>query len=84
MSSFAAISNFIPVVGKIMGDSVDAVLGSFNVLKNSVGIIGIIVVLSLTLFPIIKVFIMYVLFNLTSAFAEIVAEEKIISLIMMT
>lgn len=77
----AAISNFIPVVGKIMGDSVDAVLGSFNVLKNSVGIIGIIVVLSLTLFPIIKVFIMYVLFNLTSAFAEIVAEEKIVLLI---
>ena len=77
----AAVSNFIPVVGKIMGDSVDAVLGSFNILKNSVGVIGIIVVLSLTLFPIIKVFIMYVLFNLTSAFAEIVAEEKIVSLI---
>lgn len=77
----AAISNFIPVVGKIMGDSVDAVLGSFNVLKNSVGVMGIIVVLSLTLFPIIKVFVMYVLFNLTSAFAEIVAEEKIVSLI---
>ena len=77
----AAVSNFIPVVGKIMGDSVDAVLGSINILKNSVGIIGILVVLSQSLFPIIKLFIMYVLFNLTSAFSELVAEEKIVLLV---
>lgn len=77
----AAVSNFIPVVGKIMGDSVDAVLGSFNILKNSVGLIGIIVVLSLTLFPAIKLLIMYVLFNLTSAFSELIAEEKVVTLI---
>ena len=77
----AAVTNFIPVVGKIMGDSVDAVIGSFNILKNSVGIIGIIVVLSLTLFPIIKLFVMYVLFNLTTAFSEIIAENSIVNLL---
>ena len=77
----AAVSNFIPVVGKIMGDSLDAVLGSFNILKNSVGVIGIIVVLSLTLFPLIKLFVMYLLFNLTTVFSEIVAEDNIVKLL---
>ena len=77
----AAVSNFIPVVGKIMGDSVDAVLGSFNIIKNSVGVIGIIVVLSITLFPIIKVFVMYILFNLTTVFSEIIAENNIVKLL---
>lgn len=77
----AAVTNFIPVVGKIMGDSVDAVIGSFNILKNSVGMIGIIVVLSLTLFPIIKVFVMYFLFNLTTAFSEIIAEDNIVKIL---
>lgn len=77
----AAVSNFIPVVGKIMGDSVDAVLGSFNIIKNSVGVIGIIVVLSITLFPIIKLFVMYVLFNITIVFSEIIAENNIVKLL---
>ena len=32
----AAVSNFIPVVGKILGDAVDTVLGCANILKNAV------------------------------------------------
>lgn len=32
----AAVSNFIPVVGKILGDAVDTVLGCATVLKNAV------------------------------------------------
>lgn len=35
----AAITTFIPVVGKIMGDSLDTVMGCANVLKNAVGVI---------------------------------------------
>ena len=35
----AAVSSFIPVVGKILGDAVDAVIGCNNILKNAVGII---------------------------------------------
>lgn len=35
----AAVSSFIPVVGKILGDAVDAVIGCSNILKNAVGII---------------------------------------------
>lgn len=77
----AAVSNFIPVVGKIMGDSVETVIGAFGILKNSVGVIGIVVVLSLTLFPIIKLLIMYILFNLAAVFSEMVADEKIVKLI---
>lgn len=77
----AAVSNFIPVVGKIMGDSVETVIGAFGILKNSVGVIGIVVVLSLTVFPIIKLLIMYILFNLAAVFSEMVADEKIVKLI---
>ena len=35
----AAVSSFIPVVGKILGDAVDAVIGCSNILKNAVGIV---------------------------------------------
>lgn len=35
----AAVTNFIPVVGKILGDATETVLGCANILKNTVGII---------------------------------------------
>ena len=80
-TSKAAISNFIPVVGKIMGDSVDAVIGGFGIIKNSVGIIGALFIILITLFPLIKIWVMYFMFNLLTAFSEIVAEEKITKLL---
>ena len=50
----AAVSNFIPVVGKILGDAVDTVLGCSAILKNAVGIVGVIIVIGICIMPIIK------------------------------
>ena len=77
----AAISNFIPVVGKILSDSVDTVIGSANILKNTVGIIGVIVILSIVILPLIKILILWVYFKLTSAITGIIADKKITNLI---
>ena len=41
----ATVSNFIPIVGKVLGDTVDSVIGCSNILKNSVGIIGVIIII---------------------------------------
>ena len=41
----AATSTFIPVVGKALGDSVDTVLGATSLIKNSIGFVGIIIIL---------------------------------------
>lgn len=35
----AAVSNLIPVVGKILGDAVDSVIGCASILKSAVGIV---------------------------------------------
>ena len=77
----AAISNFIPVVGKILSDSVDSIIGSANILKNTVGIIGVIVILSIVIVPLIKILVLWVYFKVTSAISEIVADKKITNLI---
>lgn len=77
----AAVSNFIPVVGKIMGDTVETVIGCGNILKNSVGIIGVIIVLGIVLVPMIKIVVLWISFQLTSALCEAVADGKIVKLI---
>ena len=77
----AAVSNFIPVVGKIMGDSVETVLGCTNILKNSVGIVGVIIIIGISLIPLIKISVLWIAFNITSCIVEVIADEKIIKLI---
>jgi stage III sporulation protein AE len=76
----AAVSNFIPVIGKILGDTSETVIGCCNVLKNAVGIIGLIVILGIVIVPIIKILTLWVTFCITSAICEIVADERIVRL----
>lgn len=77
----AAVSGLIPVVGKIMGDSVDSVIGSVNVLKNAVGTFGTIVIILIVLIPTLKIICYYFLFKLTAAVSEMCADERIVKLL---
>lgn len=77
----AAVSNFIPVVGKILGDAIDTVLGCAAVLKNAVGIIGVLVVIGICIIPIIKLAVLTIAYHLATAVCEIVADEKIVKLL---
>ncbi len=77
----AAVSNFIPVVGKILGDAVDTVIGCSNILKNAVGIVGVIVIIGICAVPIIKLTILMATYYIASAICEPIADEKIISLL---
>ena len=76
----AAVSGFIPVVGKIMGDSADTVLGSVNVLKNSVGIMGTIIIFVIAVMPSVKVACYWILFKALAALSEPCADENVVNL----
>lgn len=76
----AAVSNFIPVVGKIMGDTVESVIGCANILKNAVGLIGVVIIIGIVAIPLIKVLILWFSFKLAAAVCETVADSKIIKL----
>ena len=77
----AAVSSFIPVVGKILGDAVDTVIGCSSILKNATGIVGIIILLGIAIIPIIKLVILMVIYYLGSAICQPIADEKIIKLL---
>ena len=77
----AAVSSMIPVVGKILGDSVDSVLGCGLVLKNALGVVGVIIVIGICAMPIIKLSILTIMYNISAAIIEPVADEKIVKLL---
>ncbi len=77
----AAVSNFIPFVGKIMGDTIDTVIGCTNILKNTFGIIGVVILIGISIAPIIKISIIWFLIKLICAVCETIADPKIVKLL---
>lgn len=77
----AAVSSVIPVVGKVLGDVVDSVLGCGVILKNAVGLIGVIVILGICLMPIIKIGTLSIVYSLASAVIQPIADDKIVKLL---
>lgn len=76
-----AVSSVIPVVGKVLGDVVDSVLGCGVILKNAVGFVGVIVILSISIMPILKIATLSIIYNFASAIIQPVADEKIVKLL---
>ena len=77
----AAVSSVIPVVGKVLGDVVDSVLGCGVILKNAIGFIGVIVIIGICIMPIIKIGTLSIIYSLASAVVQPVADEKIVKLL---
>ena len=77
----AAVSSIIPVVGKILGDTVDTVMGCANILKNAIGVIGIIVILEICAMPIVKLAVLTGMYKLMAAISQPIADEKIVKLL---
>ena len=77
----AAVSTVIPVVGKVLGDVVDSVLGCGVILKNAVGIIGVIVIIGICIMPIVKIGTLSIIYSLASAVIQPIADEKVVKLL---
>ena len=65
----------------MLGDTVDAVLGCGIILKNAVGIVGVIIIIGICLIPIIKLATFSIMYSITSGLIEPIADEKIVKLL---
>lgn len=72
------VSSAVPVVGKLLGDTVDSVIGGMTITKNALGTIGVIVIVAITILPLIKTLILMFTFNIASALVEPMADKRIV------
>lgn len=77
----SVVSSAVPVVGKILGDAVDTVLGCGLVLKNAIGLVGVIIILGICIMPIMKLSILTISYKLLSAVVQPIADKDITSLL---
>lgn len=70
--------NFIPVVGKMFTDAADTVVGASLLVKNTIGLAGVLIIILLCAFPAIKILTIALIFNLSSALLQPIGHSSVI------
>lgn len=76
-----AISGSVPVVGGVLSDAAETVLVSAGLLRNAVGVFGMLVILGICLAPFLRMGVHYLAYKLTAALCATVSDSKLTELI---
>ena len=72
-----AVDNFIPIVGKAFSDAIASVAGYSLIIKNAISAVGLIIIILMMLYPVIKIFLNSIVFKLTAALIEPISDKRI-------
>lgn len=76
-----ALSSYVPVLGGYLSEGFDLVLASCVLIKNAVGVTGVLFLLSVILFPILKICVFVMGLRLTAALSEPMGDSRISALL---
>lgn len=72
------VDNFIPVVGKALSDAISTVAGYSLLLKDAVSIGGVIIMILICVFPLVKIILMSLVYKFVGAVMEPVVDKRIV------
>ena len=75
------MSSMVPVVGGILSDAAETVLAGAGVLKNTVGVFGMLVVIGICLVPFLQLGFHYLTYKVSSALSAALSGSRVASLI---
>lgn len=75
----AAVSNFVPVVGKFFSDSLEVVVGATKIIGKTGGVIGIIGIIVVAIVPIFKLANIMGIYMLLAALVEPISNDELTS-----
>jgi len=73
-----AMDRFIPIVGGFMSEAIDAVFGCSLLLKNAIGVVGLMLILMIISLPILKILSLIFIYKITAALIEPITDKKIV------
>lgn len=74
-----AIDNFIPIVGKAFSDAISTIAGYSLLLKSAISSVGLIVVIGILVYPLIKLIVMIFSYRIVAALIEPVADKRMVN-----
>lgn len=72
-----AVDKFIPIAGRFLSDAMDTIIGYSLLLKNSIGVIGLIAIFIICLIPMIKIIALITIYKLCSVIVEPIAQSQL-------
>ncbi|HBP44154.1 MAG TPA: hypothetical protein DD621_05800 [Clostridiales bacterium] len=72
-----AVKSYIPLIGGFISDGFDLILCSSIIIKNAVGVIGLLIIVALIISPVINILLLKLMLSLTSAILEPVSDGRI-------
>ncbi len=70
--------NFVPVVGRMFADAADTVVGASLMVKNVIGLSGVIIVIFLSFFPAVKILALGIIYSLAGAVLQPLGDSPMI------
>ena len=70
--------NFVPVVGRMFSDASETVVGASLLVKNAVGITGVVILVLLCAFPAVKILVLALIFKVSAAILQPMGDSPII------
>jgi len=70
--------NFVPVVGRLFTDASETVIGASLLVKNAIGLAGVVVIIFLCAFPAIKILTLALIYNVSAAIMQPLGDSPII------
>lgn len=70
--------NFVPVVGRMFTDAADTVMGASLLLKNTIGVVGLAILVLICIFPALKVLALALIFNIAAAVLQPLGDGPIV------
>ncbi|HHU20739.1 MAG TPA: stage III sporulation protein AE [Bacilli bacterium] len=71
-------NNFVPVVGRMLSEATDTIFATTQVLKNGLGLFGLIFILLIVSLPIVKVAIVGSFFKLAAAIVQPIGDDQVV------
>lgn len=69
---------FIPVVGRLFSDATETVIGASLLMKNAIGLAGVVILILLCAFPAMKILTLALIYNASAAVMQPLGESPII------
>jgi len=70
------IKSYVPIMGGYLSDGMDLILSSTVLIKNSIGLVGVLLIISTILFPILEIVVCSLLLKLVSAILQPLGNHK--------
>ncbi|WP_397379448.1 stage III sporulation protein AE [Paenibacillus sp. YYML68] len=71
--------NFVPVVGRLFSDASETVIGASLMVKNAVGLAGVVVILVICAFPALKIMALALIYNISAAVLQPLGDNPMIT-----